>query len=369
MEIIHIILGKANPNRMNGVNKVVFELATRQQVTGRRVSVWGFTSDTEHNYPTRTFSTRLFQRFRMPFQVDPAFKHALTELPTNTIFHFHGGFQPLFYALAGLLQQQGFRYVITAHGAYNRVAMEKGWLRKIIYRRLFEIPLLRKASVVHSLGQSELAGLQSFCPTVKQICIPYGFDAGPESNQLPDYHRFIIGYCGRIDLHTKGLDILLDGFQGIKELIPQAECWIIGDGAEMTQLKQRIQKEQLTGITCWGSKFGEEKLELLRQLHVFAHPSRNEGLPAAVIEALSLGIPSVVTRETNVGNVVAAYHAGVVMDRVSAAAFIHAVMELYHRFKREGWLPASRAARAAVQETFNWDIVLKQFDEMYQFAG
>ena len=36
MEIIHIVLGKANPERMNGVNKVVFQLATKQAESGRK---------------------------------------------------------------------------------------------------------------------------------------------------------------------------------------------------------------------------------------------------------------------------------------------------------------------------------------------
>jgi glycosyltransferase involved in cell wall biosynthesis len=368
MEIIHLILGKANPNRMNGVNKVVFELASRQQAGNRRVSVWGFAADTEHNYPARAFSTKLFQRKSNPFWVDPAFRLALTALPANTVFHFHGGFQPLFYSLARVLQRNGFRYVITAHGAYNRVAMEKGWLRKRIYRRFFEKRLLQRAAMIHSLGESELAGLHSFYPAARQVCIPYGFEVSPDNHPLPEYHRFIIGYCGRIDIHTKGLDVILDGFQGIKQLIPHAECWIIGDGAERTALEAQIQENNIKGVTCWGSKFGEEKWRLLQQVHVFVHPSRNEGLPASVLEALSMGIPCVLSNETNVGEVVHQYQAGVVMEQITAAAFIHSVMDMFHRFKREGWLPASRAARRAIQEAYNWETILVRFDELYQLT-
>ncbi|MBK7805817.1 MAG: hypothetical protein IPJ51_05910 [Saprospiraceae bacterium] len=55
MEIIHIVLGKANPERMNGVNKVVFQLATKQAESGRNVSVWGITKD-----PVKKFSRASF---------------------------------------------------------------------------------------------------------------------------------------------------------------------------------------------------------------------------------------------------------------------------------------------------------------------
>ena len=49
MEIIHLILGKANPNRMNGVNKVVHELATTQVEKGISAEVWGITDNPVHD--------------------------------------------------------------------------------------------------------------------------------------------------------------------------------------------------------------------------------------------------------------------------------------------------------------------------------
>jgi hypothetical protein len=60
MEIIHIVLGKANPDRMNGVNKVVYQLATKQAEFGEKVSVWGISGDTVNNYGERNFNTELF---------------------------------------------------------------------------------------------------------------------------------------------------------------------------------------------------------------------------------------------------------------------------------------------------------------------
>ena len=59
MEIIHLILGKANPERMNGVNKVVHEMATNQVQRGYLVQVWGITPKPVHDYPDRIFTTCL----------------------------------------------------------------------------------------------------------------------------------------------------------------------------------------------------------------------------------------------------------------------------------------------------------------------
>ena len=58
MEIIHLILGKANPQRMNGVNKVVYQLATEQTNAGKTVIVYGIAADTNINYPDRNFTTK-----------------------------------------------------------------------------------------------------------------------------------------------------------------------------------------------------------------------------------------------------------------------------------------------------------------------
>ena len=52
MKIIHAVLGKANPDRMNGVNKVAHQLAKTQQGMGHEVTVWGIASSLEHAVST-----------------------------------------------------------------------------------------------------------------------------------------------------------------------------------------------------------------------------------------------------------------------------------------------------------------------------
>ena len=76
MDIIHIVLGKANPERMNGVNKVVYELTTKQVEIGLKASVWGITKDKEKNYGERNFETLLFLHQRNPFAISKEMKLA-----------------------------------------------------------------------------------------------------------------------------------------------------------------------------------------------------------------------------------------------------------------------------------------------------
>jgi hypothetical protein len=62
MKIIHIVLGKANPNRMNGVNKVVHNLATTQVELGHQVQVIGLTNSSENDNFDRSYELKIFPR-------------------------------------------------------------------------------------------------------------------------------------------------------------------------------------------------------------------------------------------------------------------------------------------------------------------
>ncbi|UHO40207.1 hypothetical protein H5J24_09535 [Chryseobacterium capnotolerans] len=131
MEIIHIILGKANPERMNGVNKVVYQLASKQAAAGIKVSVWGITDTLERNYPERNFETLLFKKSMNPFHLNEQLKIEILKKNSQTIFHLHGGWLPLYSSLGNFLSGNKRKFLITAHGAYNTIAMQKShYLKK-----------------------------------------------------------------------------------------------------------------------------------------------------------------------------------------------------------------------------------------------
>lgn len=366
MEIIHVVLGKANPDRMNGVNKVVHQLATQQKNAGQNVSVWGITRDCTHNYPARVFETRLFKASRNKFSLDPAFLNAITDKKGNAVFHLHGGFNPIFFSISKALHKSGIPYVFTPHGAYNKIAMDKSWFAKKVYMQLFEKYVLRKSSSIHCLGSSEVAGTKSIYPKAKCTLIPYGFESEMEITTIPDYHKFIIGFCGRIDIYTKGLDALVAAFSSIKKQIPQAELWIIGDSKEKENLQRMISRNGSANVILWGSKYGAEKDDLIRQMHVFAHPSRNEGLPSSVLEAASMGVPCVVTTATNVGNTISKHGCGAVIDNTDAGELSDAVINVYQKIRTQGWKKISDASRTMVKEEYNWNSILNRFDTLYK---
>ena len=369
MEIIHIILGKANPNRMNGVNKVVNYLAQHQKALGYKVSVWGITdTPNEINYPARNYETRLFKASRYRFIVDRKLLKAIAQQKNKCVFHFHGGFIPEFYSISKQLSKHNLPYILTPHGSYNKIAMERSKLSKKCHIRLFEKSLIDSAAAIHCLGESEISGLASISHQNKCILIPNGqdTDALQYAHKALDKNKYVFGFCGRLDIHTKGLDILLRAFAEWNTHHDNGVAlWLIGDGKEREQLENMAMQLKISNKVCFlGSQFGEEKLNTIAHMDVFFHPSRNEGIPTAVLEASGLGVPSVVSPESNLSKEINNYGAGIGMLK-NDVKHLKAAMELtYQNISQEN--NYSKNAKRMIKSVFNWESIAKQLIENYK---
>ena len=104
MKIIHITLGKANPNRMNGVNKVVHSLATSQKNIGHDVEVLGLTNTGEIEKIERNYHINFYRK--KTFLLDTSLNVYIDEIdPYNSLVHMHGGFITDFYLIARQLNK------------------------------------------------------------------------------------------------------------------------------------------------------------------------------------------------------------------------------------------------------------------------
>lgn len=365
MEIIHIVLGKANPDRLNGVNKVVFHLATEQSKAGKKVQVWGVTPNPVHDYPVRNFKTVLFQAESFPFAVNAALKKAILS-NRNAVFHLHGGWIPVFSSLSGILAKNHIKHVLTPHGAYNEVAMKRSSFQKKHYFNLFEKSLLQRVHKVHAIGKSEVEGLNRIFPKANSFLLPYGFDLNVDNIKTLKNKDFTVGFVGRLDTYTKGLDLLMEAFYLFQKKFPDSKLWIIGEGEGQAYLENFIAQKQLKNVVLWGKKFGEEKDALIGKMHVFAHPSRNEGLPTAVLEAAALGTPTIVTHATNVAGYVSDFKAGISIENESIEALEKSMRDIYHAYQAEEMEPYVQGAKDMLENVFSWPVLVEKFDELYQ---
>jgi len=94
-------------------------------------------------------------------------------------------------------------------------------------------------------------------------------------------------------LKDKGIFETIDAFVKLKEEHLNLELIIAGDGMNYEEVIEYA--EHIEGVVITGHVDGQEKIELLKQSHLYCLPSYSEGLPTSVLEAMAFGMPVITT--------------------------------------------------------------------------
>jgi glycosyltransferase involved in cell wall biosynthesis len=97
-----------------------------------------------------------------------------------------------------------------------------------------------------------------------------------------------VAFIGRLKKH-KLPNHAINAFQIIKNSIPSAKMWVIGDGYMLNRLKKMKSKD----VIFFGHVGNTEKYNLLSRAHVLLVPSMREGWGLIVTEANAMGTPVV----------------------------------------------------------------------------
>ncbi len=373
MKIIHLVLGKANPNRMNGVNKVAHQLATTQINLGHEVMLWGIANNLMHDYPERVYKTALFQQIKNKMSLDPNLIAAIDALPKDTLVHFHGAFIPEFAKVSNALHKRGVAYVYTPHGSLTEGALMKSKWKKKMYIMLLEANLIKKAKAVQLLGINEY----NYLDNIVKIDHKHLIANGQNLNEIPDITTFtlkkhehpLFGFCGRIDRYHKGLDLLLDGFKLYLDAGNKGHVSLIGDGADKDFLIDKAEKLNISEyLTFHGKKFGQEKFELLANMDVFMHTSRMEGFPTAVLEAAALHKPCITSEATNINPYIDKYEAGFTLKENNPSTIAQTMQMAANDFYAGKLSHKGARAFEMVKKEFNWTKIAKQLVDVYKNA-
>lgn len=369
MKIVHVVLGKANPERANGVNRVAHGLATAQARAGGQVSIWGITSTPKATTPPREYGLDLFLRASSPWRLDPELELALSHV-SDCVFHLHGGYHPEFYSVARALARRGIPWVFTPHGAYRSSVVRKDWMKKRLYLTFVDGFILRFAQAVHVFSPREARELKRYAPQARTVVLQNGVDLTEIGLEVPPIAREVrpvFGFCGRFDIRSKGLDVLLEGFARYVERGAPGELWLLGEGPDQAALLGFIKERGLIDrVRFLGSRFGADKLQYLSAMDVFLHPSRYEGMPLAALEAAGLGLPCVLSRHTNLGEALELFGAGIVLERNDAEE-IAGVLARCAEMHASGTLAVlGEKGRSMVAAEFDWaKLAMRSFVELY----
>lgn len=101
-------------------------------------------------------------------------------------------------------------------------------------------------------------------------------------------------YCGHMD-QNKQVDIILDAFIAIQRDHPEITMVLVGDGPERQNLEEKVNRIGLNRQVFFVGKQPYQAIpDFLNKSRIFVMASAFEGLPVAMLEALSCGLPVVV---------------------------------------------------------------------------
>lgn len=229
-----------------------------------------------------------------------------------------------------------------------------------VYHRLIA-PFLRifwkdaAAIVANSRGLRELA--TAFDPRFEIPIVPNGIDLDLYQPSVRDWSFPRLLSAGRI-VHQKGLDLAMRALGELKHL--PWEWQIAGDGPQLESLQAMAKEfgiDDRIHFLGWQSREG--LLGSYRQANIFVFPSRHEGMPNALLEAMGSGLPVIASRIAGNEELVVEGETGYLVCSEDVEALRLALQKLLSNSALREQMGA--ASRRYAEENYSWEGTAEQY--------
>ena len=272
-----------------------------------------------------------------------------------------------FYAIKEVLFSYELRrkripYVIIPRGSLTRQALHNhSWLKKKIAHWLFFNSFVKHALAIQFLTEKEYE--DSIKLNKNHVIIPNGFHQPVLKKECFSEVGIKALFIGRIDVYHKGLDLLVQACQQIKEELREVKFMITcygPKGNEADGLNMLIKGYGIEDIVkLKGEIGGKEKENAILDADVFIMTSRFEGHPMGLIEALSYGLPVLISRGTNMMNELQEANAGWTCENE-----VNSIVTCLSRLIKEKSLLKQKSHNARLLAAkYDWDLLAKDFHQ------
>ena len=289
------------------------------------------------------------------------------------LVHLHSLFLWPTAAAARAAERAGVPYLVAPRGMLvpDLVARQGRW-RKRLWLWAVERRTLEHAAALHVTGALEASEAARFGYHLPRIVeVPNGLDAtelilqpgATPSAKIADQISSGVDllFLGRVSW-KKGLDRLLPALP----LLPGARLVVAGNDEENLIPKLEAQARELDvaeRVHFVGPVAGADKAALLAAARCFVLPSYSENFGNAVLEAMAVGLPVVVTPEVGLATTVEETGAGRVVPGESTL-WAAALAELLANETLR--LELGKRGRAVVEERFGWAAIAARMAEVYR---
>jgi glycogen(starch) synthase len=219
------------------------------------------------------------------------------------------------------------------------------------------------AVVANSAGLRDLAA--AFDSTIEIPIVPNGVDLERFSMARHDWSPPRILSVGRV-VYQKGYDLALQALAGLKDL--DWEWRIAGDGPQLPALQAMIQANGLQErVQFLGWQTADQLKRQYAEANLFLFPSRHEGMPNAVLEAMASGLPVVATNIAGNEELVLNGETGALVPVEDVAALREALRPIL--LEAEMREKMGSAARPRVEQSFTWTRAAEEYQSILEKAN
>lgn len=171
---------------------------------------------------------------------------------------------------------------------------------------------------------------------------------GPASKRI-DATGPVVLFVGRL-VEGKRPEVVIESFAEVRASLPEAELYLCGEGPLQSELRELAAEHNIReAVTFLGQVPYEEMPAVYRGADVLVLPSRAEGVPRTIMEALASGVPVV---SSNLSQVRSAFGDDVkYVDGVDATAVGKAICEGIDN------------SGSSLESTFRWDRTVRETTE------
>ena len=255
-------------------------------------------------------------------------------------------------------------YIIVPHGCITKTALKKKWLKKKIAYTLWFNRFVKKATAVQCLSENEA---KESVIAENKIIVPNGMELHEQKPVHSGREGMKLVYIGRLEF-VKGLDLMIKAVGKIAGYMRENKITLDICGPDingrLATIKGYIEEENVWDIVhTHPPVFGEEKARVINDGDVFIQTSRSEGLPLGILEAMSYGMPVIVTKGTRLMEEVTGSNCGYAAGD-NAETIANAVKQAFET--KNSWAEKGTSARNLIAEKYCWEKIADDSVKRYK---
>ena len=255
-------------------------------------------------------------------------------------------------------------YMVSAHGMLEKWAMARSRWKKKLAWWLYEGKHLKHAHCLHAVSKQEALDYRKQGLQNPIALIANGVHL-PKETSYSSKEKIIL-FMARIQ-EKKGILPLIEGWARSKARHQGWKLAIAGwdEGGCEERVKEKAASLEVSEDLLWlGPVLNEKKDNLLRNVSAFILPSYSEGLPMAVLEAWSYGLPVLMSQACNLS---CGFEKNAALEAEPNAESIAASLDLIASMSESSLEKIGAQGRKLVEDRFSVSKTASEMKRVYEW--